>query len=45
MSLGRVALAPPERKELERRARSRSLAVESVRRASHSDVSWWELLQ
>src|ERR1700720_504101 len=33
MSLGRVVLAPPERKELERRARSRSLAVELVRRA------------
>jgi transposase len=29
----RVTLAPPERKELERRARSRSLAAESVRRA------------
>jgi hypothetical protein len=33
MSLSRVVLAPPERKELERRARSRSLAVELVRRA------------
>ena len=33
MSLARVILAPPERKELERRARSRSLAVELVRRA------------
>ena len=33
MSLGRVVLAPPERKELERRTRSRSLAVELVRRA------------
>src|SRR5580704_5123902 len=33
MSLGRVVLAPPERKELERRARSRSLAAESVRKA------------
>src|ERR1700716_3040807 len=33
MSLGRVVLAPPERKELEPRARSRSLAVELVRRA------------
>src|SRR5262249_52665679 len=33
MRLGRVVLAPPERKELERRARSRSLAVELVRRA------------
>jgi len=31
--LGRVILAPPERRELKRRARSRSLAVESVRRA------------
>jgi transposase len=33
MSLGRVTLALPERKELERRARSRSLAAESIRRA------------
>ncbi len=33
MILGRVILAPPERRELNRRARSRSLAVESVRRA------------
>jgi transposase len=33
MVLGRVILAPPERQELKRRARSRSLAVESVRRA------------
>src|SRR6266403_2397172 len=33
MSLARVMLAPPERRELERRARSRSLAVELVRRA------------
>lgn len=33
MILGRVILAPPERQELNRRARSRSLAVESVRRA------------
>ena len=33
MSLGRVVLAPPERKELERRARSRSLATELVKRA------------
>jgi transposase len=33
MSLGRLALDPPERQELERRARSRSLAAESVRRA------------
>jgi len=33
MILGRVILAPPERRELVRRARSRSLAVESVRRA------------
>jgi|ERR1700691_780285 transposase len=33
MILGRVILAPPERRELRRRARSRSLAVESVRRA------------
>src|SRR6202162_6525199 len=33
MILGRVILAPPERRQLKRRARSRSLAVESVRRA------------
>src|SRR5258708_10979465 len=33
MSLARVMLAPPERRELERRARSRSLAVDLVRRA------------
>ena len=33
MNLGRVVLAPPERKELERRARSRSLATELVKRA------------
>ena len=33
MSLGRVVLAPPERRELERRARSRLLAVELVKRA------------
>ena len=33
MSLGRVILAPPERSELERRARSRSLGVELVKRA------------
>ena len=33
MSLGRVVLAPAERKELERRARSRSLATELVKRA------------
>lgn len=33
MSLGRVVLAPPERRELERRARSRSLATELVKRA------------
>jgi transposase len=33
MILGRVILTPPERRELKRRARSRSLAVESVRRA------------
>jgi transposase len=33
MILGRVILAPPERQELKRRAQSRSLAVESVRRA------------
>src|SRR6266404_6211914 len=33
MSLARVMLAPPERRELERRARSRSLAVALDRRA------------
>src|SRR5215831_12149636 len=33
MRLARVVLAPPERRELERRARSRSLAVELVNRA------------
>jgi hypothetical protein len=33
MSLSRVVLAPLERKELERRARSRALAVELVKRA------------
>jgi hypothetical protein len=33
MRLGRVILSPLEREELERRARSRSLAVEVVRRA------------
>ena len=33
MSLGRVVLAPPERKELEWRVRSRSLATELVKRA------------
>src|SRR5258705_8632723 len=33
MSLGRVVLAPPERRELKRRARKRSLAVEIVKRA------------
>lgn len=33
MILGRVILAPSERQELKRRARSHSLAVESVRRA------------
>jgi len=33
MSVGGVSLAPREREELERRARSRSVAVESVRRA------------
>jgi transposase len=31
--LGRVVLAPPERRELKRRARKRSLAVELVKRA------------
>ena len=33
MRLGRIVLAPVERKELERRARSRSLATELVKRA------------
>src|SRR3974377_1104175 len=33
MSLGRVVLAPTEAKELERRVRSQSLAVDLVRRA------------
>src|SRR5258708_12449333 len=33
MSLGRIVLAPPERRELKRRARQRSLAVELVKRA------------
>ena len=33
MSLGRVVLAPPERRELKRRARKRSLASEIVKRA------------
>src|SRR6204780_2321118 len=33
MGLGRVVLAPPERRELKRRARKRSLAVEIVKRA------------
>src|SRR5260221_9169973 len=32
MSLGRIALAPPERRELMRRRRKRSLAVEVVKR-------------
>src|SRR5258708_6405718 len=32
MSLGRIVLAPPERRELKRRARKRSLAVELVKR-------------
>src|SRR5258708_40330254 len=31
MSLGRIVLAPPERRELKRRARKRSLAVELVK--------------
>src|SRR6201998_808647 len=33
MDLGRIVLAPPERRELKRRARKRSLAVELVKRA------------
>jgi transposase len=32
VSLGRIVLAPPERRELKRRARKRSLAVELVKR-------------
>src|SRR5258708_8536829 len=35
MSLGRIVLAPPERRELKRRARKRSLAVELVK---HTEV-------
>src|SRR5258708_21335567 len=33
MSLGRIVVASPERRELKRRARKRSLAVELVKRA------------
>src|SRR5258708_13395545 len=33
VSLGRIVLAPPERRELKRRARKRSLAMELVKRA------------
>src|SRR6266567_3120953 len=33
VSLGRIVLAPPERRELKRRARKRSLAAELVNRA------------
>ena len=33
MTLGRIVLAPPERRELKRRARKRSLAAELVKRA------------
>src|ERR1700755_977698 len=33
MDLGRIVLAPPERRELKRRARKRSLAVELVKRS------------
>ena len=33
MTIGRVVLAPPERRELERRARSRSLEAEDSKRA------------
>src|SRR5260221_2785285 len=33
VSLGRIVLAPPERRELKRRARKRSLAAELVKRA------------
>src|SRR6476646_2511198 len=48
MSLGRVVLAPPERRELKRRARKRSLAVEIVKRAEvilmlASGHSYWEV--
>jgi len=33
VTLGRIVLAPPERRELKRRARKRSLAAELVKRA------------
>ena len=33
MTIGRITLAPPERRELQRRARSRSLSVEDNKRA------------
>src|SRR5260370_2393914 len=33
MTIGRITLAPPERRELERRARSRTLEAEDCKRA------------
>src|SRR5258708_39759303 len=33
MAIGRITLAPPERRELERRARSRTLEAEDCKRA------------
>ena len=33
MAIGRITLAPPERRELQRRARSRSLSAEDNKRA------------
>ena len=38
MSLGRIVLAPPERRELKRRARKRSLAVELVKRRARMRI-------
>ena len=44
-SLGQVVLAPEEREELERRARSRSLAAELVKKSEgYSDVGRRSLL-
>src|SRR6201988_4864235 len=50
MAIGRITLAPPERCELERRARSRSLEAEDCKRAklillvakgySFSEICW-----
>jgi len=46
MSLGRVVLAPPERKELERRVRSRSLGGGTGEKSEgHCYVSSWSVLQ